>query len=104
VLAGDATEDGAEITVGSANRHMRRALDDATTFTATFGERTRIRLAGTARPEDGRKRGTYADLSAGDRVVVKLRAPLGSDLAGLPAVHRLVDLGPAPADEEPSED
>jgi hypothetical protein len=104
VLVGDATQDGAEITVASANRHMRRALDGATTFSATFGETTRIRLAGAALAEVGDKRfGTYADLTAGDRVVVKLRAPRGTALANLPAVHRVFDLGPAPQADAPEE-
>ncbi len=84
------------IDVRSANRHMRRALDGASPFTAKIGEATRIKLAGRARPDGRRAAGTFGDLVVGDRVIVKLRAPRGLDADALPAARRIIDIGPAP--------
>ena len=85
------------INVRSANRHMRRAHDGASPFTAKIGEATRIKLAGRARPDGRRAAGTFGDLVVGDRVIVTLRAPRGLDADALPAARRIIDIGPARA-------
>ena len=99
VVAAPAGETAVSIDVRSANRHMRRAHDGASPFTAKIGESTRIRLAGRARPDGTRRAGTFSDLASGDRVIVKLRAPRGLDADTLPAARRIIDIGPAPAPE-----
>lgn len=112
-VVSDATATGVELRVLRGNRHMRRALDGklrGEVFTAKLDteteatERTtRIRLVGKARhqlPEGSDlkrlpKVGTYEDLDAGDRVVVRFRAPRGTPAAELPEAFVVIDRGPA---------
>jgi hypothetical protein len=113
-----ATADGVELSVLGGNRHMKRALDGADAFTATLDGDTLVRLVGKARhrpagstPRRLAKIGSYADLSAGDRVIVRFRVPRGEDVADVPA-FRVIDRGPAkkcatttpPADDGPGDD
>lgn len=101
VVAADAAADSVRVDVRRANRHMRRALDGAGTVTVKIGADTRIRLVGRGKVEepDGsvRRAGTFADLAAGDRVIVWIRAPRGTAAADLPQAKGIWDLGPAPA-------
>ncbi len=95
----DATAEAVDLRRLRPNAAMRAALDGATTLTAGIDDGTRIRLAGSARrAARGRTAGRLADLSAGDRVVVAIRAPRGAPSAAqLSAATRIVDLGPARA-------
>lgn len=119
-VTADATEDGVELRVLRGNRHMRDVLDGATTFRADLSGDTTVRLVGKARvrTEDGRRGkgpriGTFADLDAGDRVMLKFRAPRGGDADAMPAATLVVDHGPTvrcavppatpPDDENPDE-
>jgi hypothetical protein len=101
-VAAAATADAVQVEVKRANRHMRRALDGATTVSIGIGADTRIRLVGPGKvtEPDGtvRRLGTYADLTAGDRVIVKIRAPRDTAAADLPDAKRIWDLGTAPED------
>jgi hypothetical protein len=89
-----ATADGVEVRTLSANRHLRRALKGSTTFTVRIGTGTDIRLVGRARrAADGTRKpkaGTVADLTAGVRVTVRIRAPRGTAAADLPPAARIV--------------
>lgn len=100
VVAADAAADAVQVDVRRANRHMRRALDGARTVAVRIGADTRIRLLGRGKVEapDGsvRRAGTYGDLTAGDRVIVWIRAPRGTAAADLPEAKRIWDLGPVP--------
>ena len=111
-VTADATADGVALSVLGGNRHMRRALDGDTTVTAKLDGGTLVRLVGRARhlpagsvPTRAPRIGTYADLTAGDRVIVRFRAPRGTDAAALPAAFRVIDRGPtarcAPAGATP---
>jgi len=102
-VTADATETGVDLSVLYANRHARRALDGATTFTATLDANTRIRLVGKARNADERstrKRspriGTWDDLNAGDIVTVRYRVARGTALADLGPARKVTDHGPRP--------
>jgi|GEM_PF-5656544 len=96
-VVADATADGAEVRVLGANRHLRRALAGERTFTVRLDASTDIRLVGRARrTEDGARRpaaGTHADLVAGVRVTVHIRAPRGAVAADLPAAQRVISHG-----------
>jgi hypothetical protein len=112
---------GVDLGVLGGNRHMRRALDGATTFTAKIDANTVIRLVGRARhlpegsdPKRLPKIGTYADLQPGDWLTVRFRAPRGTKSADLPAAFKIIDHGPSkkcaapkapdpkpPADQQP---
>jgi hypothetical protein len=113
---------GVDLAVLGGNRHMRRALDGATAFTAKIDPGTVIRLVGRARhlPEGSDPKrlprfGTHADLQPGDRLTVRFRAPRGTTAADLPAAFKIIDHGPSkgcaapkepdpkpPADEQPT--
>lgn len=100
-VTADATAGYVDLKVLSVNRHMRDVLDGATTFRAALSEDTHVRLVGAARfrTEDGRDRkaprhGTFDDLDAGDRVMLKFRAPRGGAADALPAAKLVVDHGP----------
>ena len=113
-VTAEGTATGVALDVLGGNRHMRRALDGAKTFTAKIDADTVIRLVGRARhlpegsvPKRLPKLGTYADLDIGDRLTVRFRAPRGTASADLPAAFRIVDHGPSkkcapPADPKPS--
>lgn len=93
----NATPSAVDLRALWGNRQMRKALAGATTLTAKIGDQTQILLTGRARKAQGRvpKVGTYANLIAGDRVVVRFRAPRGTAAADLPPAARIVDHGPA---------
>ncbi len=120
-VTADATPTAVSLRALGTDRDMRRALDGARDFTAAINADTDIWLVGRARPdrgEDGRRHrsrdgdrhrhrdrdwnnrrhraveGTSADLTAGDLVKVKFRAPAGTAVADLPAAARIVDFGP----------
>lgn len=100
-VTADATAGSVDLKVLRGNRHMRDVLDGAATFTATLSDDTHVRLVGKARfrTEDGRDRkgpriGTFADLDAGDRVMLKFRAARGGDAAAMPAAELVIDHGP----------
>jgi hypothetical protein len=102
-VVADAAADGVELKVLSANRHMRRALDGATTLTAKIdAETTTIRLVGRARhtaPGAELKRlpkfGDHTALTEGDRVIVRIRDKRGTAASDLAPAFRIVDHGPA---------
>lgn len=98
----DATATGVEVGPLSVNRHMRDALAGATTLTASIDDTTVVRLVGRARhlheggtPKRAPKVGSFADLAAGDRVTVRIRAPRGTAAVDLPAAFSIVDHGPS---------
>lgn len=110
-VTADATATGVDTRVLSGNRAARRALAGATTLPVKIDADTRVRLVGRAaraklqatRGNDGRRgwarwwrgvSGTSADLKAGDRVSVTIKAPRGTAAAALPAARKIVDLGP----------
>ncbi len=101
-VTADATAEGVELRVRGGNRHMRRALGGATTFTAALDADTRIRSAARARGGSGEgaargpRAGTHRDLTMGDRVIVRFRAARGTAAADLPAATRVIDRGPGP--------
>lgn len=119
-VVADATAPGVDLSVLGGNRHMRRVLDGADTFTAKLDADTFVRLVGRARhqheggtPERLPKIGTYADLEAGDRVIVRFRAARGLEPDDLPAAFKVIDRGPSadcasetapPGDDTPGED
>lgn len=118
-VTADATPTGVNLRVLGADRDMRRALGGAKTLTAAIGTDTRIWLVGRARKDraaDGRGHrspkghrrsrdrdwndrfqpavaGATADLTRGDLVKVRFRAPAGTAAADLPAATRIVDFG-----------
>jgi hypothetical protein len=101
-VVADATAAGVEVSPLSVNRHMRDALGGAPTLSAKIDEDTTIRLVGRARhlpagstPKRAPKIGGFADLTVGDRVTVRIRAPRGTAAADLPAAFRIVDHGPS---------
>jgi hypothetical protein len=101
-VVADAASNGVALKAISVNRHMRGALAGERVLTAGIGEATTIRLVGRARhlppgsvPRRAPKVGGFADLTAGDRVIVRVRAPRGTAAADLPAALRIVDHGPA---------
>ena len=101
-VTAEGTQTGVALDVLGGNRHMRRALAGAKTFTAKIDAGTVIRLVGRARhlpegsvPKRLPKLGTYADLDIGDRLTVRFRAPRGTASADLPAAFRIVDHGPS---------
>lgn len=89
-VTADAAEGAVPVTVRAANRHARRALAGGTTLTVTVGDATRVERTGRHRAVAG----SAADLRAGDRVTVWLRAPQGAAAADLPAASRVRDRGP----------
>ena len=100
----DATLESAELDLGvlGGNRHMRRVLDGETSFSAKIDDATVVRLVGKARiaPEGSATRrlpkiGTFADMDAGDRVIVRFRAARGLDADAMPAAFRIIDRGPS---------
>ncbi|MGE0028698.1 MAG: hypothetical protein AB7O78_04765 [Thermoleophilia bacterium] len=100
-VTADATETAVNLSVLHANRHARRALDGATTFTATLNVDTKIRLAGKARkaPEGSTEKrlpriGTWDNLDAGDVVTIRYRAPRGTLVADLGPAAKVTDHGP----------
>ena len=100
-VTADATETGVDLKVLSANHHARKALAGATTFTATLGADTTIRLVGKARKVEGGttklpKAGTWDSLDAGDVVTVRYRVKRGTALADLGPVWKVTDRGPFP--------
>jgi hypothetical protein len=107
----DATPTGIDVKVLGGNHHMRDVLDGATELAAPIDEHTLIRLVGKARhlhegssPARLPKIGTYADLKAGDRVIVRFRAPRAGRVADLPAAFKVIDRGPSDrctVDEQP---
>lgn len=117
-VTADATEEYVDLRVLRGNRHMRDVLDGASTFRAKLSGDTLVRLVGAARirTEDGRdghapRIGTFDDLDAGDRVMLKFRAPRGGDAEAMPVAKLVIDHGPTvrcevpptepPADETP---
>jgi hypothetical protein len=101
-VVADATATGVDVSPLSVNRHMRDALGGAPTLSAKIDEDTTIRLVGRARhlpagstPRRAPKIGGFADLTVGDRVTVRIRAPRGTAAADLPAAFRIVDHGPS---------
>jgi hypothetical protein len=100
----DATLKSSELDLGvlGGNRHMRRVLGGETSFSAKIDDATVVRLVGKARiaPEGSATRrlpkiGTFADLDAGDRVIVRFRAARGLDADAMPAAFRIIDRGPS---------
>jgi hypothetical protein len=78
--------------VRGVNRHARRSLAGATSFTVKLGGLTSIRVrAAGATPWWEFAKGTSADLRAGDRVRIEIRAPRGTAAADLPAAARVRD-------------
>lgn len=101
-VVADATATGVQVGPLSVNRHMRDALAGAPTFVVKIDATTTIRLVGRARhlppgstPRRLPKIGGFADLTVGDRVTVRIRAPRGTAAADLPAAFRIVDHGPS---------
>ncbi len=101
-VVADATATGVDVRPLSVNRHMRDALGGAPTLAVKIDEATTIRLVGRARhlpagstPKRAPKIGGSADLTAGDRVTVRVRAPRGTAATDLPAAFRIVDHGPS---------
>lgn len=123
-VVGTARADGVDLRVLGGNRHMRRVLDGATTYTAELDDATVVRLVGKARhraedswPKRLGKIGSYADLTDGDRVIVRFRTPgvtPGQVTPGLdlPAAFKVIDRGPSkacatatpPVDDDPKDD
>lgn len=98
-----AKDDGAsvDLKVLSANHHARKVLAGATTFTATIGPDTKIRLVGKARiaPEGSTekklpKAGTWENLDQGDVVTVRYRVARGTTLDTLGPAWKVTDRGP----------
>ncbi len=109
-VTADATATGVDTRVLGGNRAAHKALAGATGLNVKIDGSTTIRLTGKAarakvkalRSEGTRVRGghrhrslkgTFADLTAGDRVVIKIRAKRGTGAAELPAASRIIDLG-----------
>jgi len=99
-VVSDATATGVEVGPLSVNRHMRDALAGAATLTASIDDATVVRLVGRARhlpegstPKRAPRVGSFADLAAGDRVTVRIRAPRGTAAADLPAALSIIDHG-----------
>jgi hypothetical protein len=97
-----ATADAVQLQVLWGNRHMRRALDGATALTAKLDADTVVKLTGRARHASAEKgprgerrpwAGSYADLTTGDRVIVRFRAERGLTADQLPAARKVIDLG-----------
>jgi hypothetical protein len=100
-VTADATETGVALQVLSANRHAKRALAGATTFTATLSADTKIRLVGKARKVEGSttklpRIGTWENLEKNDVVTVRYRVKRGTALADLGPVWKVTDRGPFP--------
>lgn len=102
-VTADATEAGVDLKVLSANRHARKALDGATTFTAELDATTKIRLVGKARkaPEGSDQKklpkvGTWDNLDKDDVVTVRYRVKRGTLVADLGPAWRVTDRGPFP--------
>lgn len=89
VVTADATAGSVVVEFVQGNKHIRRALGDAEMITVKIGASTRVRVNAT------RTRGSFADLKAGDKVRVEIRAPRGTALANLPAARVIVDRGVA---------
>ncbi len=89
VVTADATAGSVTVQFVQGNKHVRRALGDAKMITVKIGASTRVRVNAT------RIRGSFADLKAGDKVRVEIRAPRGTALANLPAARVIVDRGVA---------
>lgn len=101
-VVADATGASVDLSVLNGNRHMKRVLDGAETFTARLDAGTRIRLVGRARhlpegstPKRLPRTGTHADLTAGDRVIVRFRAKRGLEPGAMPAAFGVIDRGPS---------
>ncbi|HJZ60739.1 MAG TPA: right-handed parallel beta-helix repeat-containing protein [Miltoncostaeaceae bacterium] len=86
VLRRNASHAGIRLLVRSANRHGRGALAGARTVTLRLNRASVIR-------KGRRHHARIGVLRAGDRVFVRLRAPLGTPAAGLPALRLVVDVG-----------
>lgn len=121
----DIADPGAEsadltLHVLQGNRHMKRyiarELAGSDEYTAALDGGTRIRLVGKARhlptgstPKRKPRVGTFADLTAGDQVMVRFRAK--RDAADLGPAFSVIDRGPtkkcaaalAPPEEPPAE-
>jgi hypothetical protein len=100
-VTADATETAVDLKVLSANRHARKALAGATTFTATLSADTKIRLVGKARKVEGSttklpRIGTWDNLDTGDVVTVRYRVKRGTALADQGPVWKVTDRGPFP--------
>jgi hypothetical protein len=100
-VTADATETAVPVSVLHANRHGRRALNGATTFTATLDANTKVRLVGKARkaPEGSTEKrlpriGTWDNLDAGDAVTIRYRAKRGTLVADLGPAAKITDHGP----------
>jgi hypothetical protein len=93
VATAPGTKDGVTITtVGDRHRRhdagRRHHTAAATTVTVTFDQHTTFVVPGVTTPD-----GT--SIAQGDRLVLVWTAPEGTPLASLPAVQRVIDLGPA---------
>ncbi len=108
-VVGNVSPTGVDLAVLGGNRHMKRVLDGATSYTAELDTATVFRLVGKARhqPEGSTPKrlpriGSHADLATGDRVIVRFRTPgvkprqvaAGMDL---PAAFKVIDRGPSKA-------
>lgn len=93
----DADRRGVDLDVLEGNRTMEWLLGDEEEFSAALGRRTRVWLSPAAREDHGsrRARGSFRDLWAGDRVVVRWNVRRGTALDDLPAARRVVNLGPS---------
>lgn len=102
-VTADATETAVDLSVLHANRHARKALDGATTFTATLNADTKIRLVGKARKAPAgstekrlSRTGTWENLDTGDVVTVRYRAKRGALVGDLGPAWKVTDHGPSP--------
>ncbi len=101
-VVSNATATGVEVRTLSVNRHMRDALAGSPTLAVKIdAEKTAIRLVGRARhlpegstPKRLPKVGGVADLTAGDWVTVRIRAPRETAAIDLPAAFSIIDHGP----------
>ncbi len=101
-VVANATATGVEVRTLSVNRHMRDALAGSPTLAVKIdAEKTVIRLVGKARhlpegstPKRLPKIGGFADLTAGDWVTVRIRAPRETAATALPAAFSIIDHGP----------
>lgn len=102
----DTAPGGVALKVLGGNRHMRDALAGATTFDAKLDAKTFVRLVGKARTAGAKGKaagiGTFDDVNAGDRVIVRFWAKRHSDAASLPAAWRVIDRGPTDACAPPA--
>jgi hypothetical protein len=103
-VVADATADGVDLKVLSANHHMRKALlkGEPEPLRVGIDATTTIRLVGRARhtdPGSELKRlptfGDHTALTEGDRVIVRIRDTRGKAAKDLAPAFRIVDHGRA---------